>query len=84
MLTVALATAAFGNATGGVRVAAALTGLFLFVLGLWFVGRSVRRMFGPIGDVMEAAERSPMATIRPASANGGPGEVRRLGGRSTT
>ena len=56
-LTVALATAAVGNATGWARAAAALAGLLLFVLGFWVVGRTVRGMFGPIGDVMEAADR---------------------------
>jgi signal transduction histidine kinase len=79
MLTVALATAAFGNATGWLGVAAALAGLLLFLLGLWFVGRSVRRMFGPIGDVMEAADRVAEGDYSVRVRETGPGEVRRLG-----
>jgi hypothetical protein len=57
MLTVAIATAAFGTATVWVKVAAGLAGLLIFLLGFWAVARSVRRMFGPIGDVMDAADR---------------------------
>jgi len=79
MLTVALATAALGNATGWVSVAAALAGLLLFILGLWLVGRSVRRMFGPIGDVMEAADRVAEGDYSIRVRERGPGEVRRLG-----
>ena len=79
MLTVALATAAFGNVTGWLGVAAALAGLLLFVLCLSFVGRSVRRMFGPIGDVMEAAERVALGDYSVRVRERGPGEVRRLG-----
>jgi two-component system sensor histidine kinase BaeS len=79
LLTVAIATAAFGNTTGGVGVGAALAGLLLFVLGLRFVGRSVRRMFGPIGDVMEAADRVADGDYSVRVRERGPGEVRRLG-----
>jgi two-component system sensor histidine kinase BaeS len=79
VLTVAIATAAFGNTTGGVGVGAALAGLFLFVVGIWFVGRSVRRMFGPIGDVMEAADRVADGDYTVRVRERGPGEVRRLG-----
>ena len=79
MLTVALATAALGHATGWVSFAAALAGLLLFILGLWFVGRSVRRMFGPIGDVMEAADRVADGDYSVRVRERGPGEVRRLG-----
>jgi signal transduction histidine kinase len=79
MLTVAVATAAFGNATGWVRVVGAFAGCLLFVLGLWFVARSVRRMFGPIGDVMEAADRVADGDYTVRVRERGPGEVRRLG-----
>jgi signal transduction histidine kinase len=79
MLTVAVATAALGSATGWVRVAAAFAGFLLFVLGLWFVARSVRRMFGPIGDVMEAADRVADGDYAVRVRERGPGEVRRLG-----
>ena len=79
MLTVAVATAAFGSATGWARAAAALAGLLLFALGIWFVGRSVRRMFGPISDVMEAADRVAEGDYSVRVRERGPGEVRRLG-----
>jgi signal transduction histidine kinase len=79
MLAVAIATATVGNATGWVRVATALAGLLLFFLGLWFVGRSVRRMFGPIGDVMEAADQVAGGDYSVRVRERGPGEVRRLG-----
>jgi signal transduction histidine kinase len=79
MLTVTVATAAFGSTAGGVSVAAALAGLLVFVLGFWFVGRSVRRMFGPIGDVMESADRVADGDYSVRVRERGPGEVRRLG-----
>jgi two-component system, OmpR family, sensor histidine kinase BaeS len=78
-VTVALATTAVGNATGWVRLAAALSGFLVFVVGLWLVGRSVRRMFGPIGDVMEAADRVADGDYSVRVRERGPGEVRRLG-----
>jgi two-component system, OmpR family, sensor histidine kinase BaeS len=79
MLTLAVAAAALGSASGMGKVVAALAGLLLFVLGLWFVGRSVRRMFGPIGDVMEAADRVAAGDYSVRVRERGPGEVRRLG-----
>lgn len=79
VLTVTVATAAFGSTAGWVKLVAALAGLLVFVLGLWFVARSVRRMFGPIGDVMEAADRVADGDYTVRVRERGPGEVRRLG-----
>jgi signal transduction histidine kinase len=79
VLTVAIATAVFGSAAGWVKVAAGFAGLLILVLGFWTVGRSVRRMFGPIGDVMEAAEQVADGDYSVRVRERGPGEVRRLG-----
>jgi len=79
MLTVAVATAAFGGASHGARIAAGGGGAALFILGLLFIGRSVRRMAGPIGEVMEAADRVADGDYSARVAARGPGEVRRLG-----
>ena len=79
MLTVALATAAFGGTSSGARIAAGAGGGALFVLGLAFIGRSVRRMAGPIGEVMEAADRVAEGDYSVRVSARGPGEVRRLG-----
>jgi two-component system sensor histidine kinase BaeS len=79
MLTVAVATAAFGGASHGARIAAGAGGAALFILGLLFIGRSVRRMAGPIGEVMEAADRVADGDYSARVAARGPGEVRRLG-----
>ena len=51
----------------------------MFVAGLVLVGRSVRRMFGPIGEVMEAADRVAGGDYSTRVSARGPGEVRRLG-----
>ena len=79
MLTVAVATAAFGGASHGARIAAGGGGAALFILGLLFIGRSVRRMAGPIGEVMEAADRVADGDYSARVSARGPGEVRRLG-----
>ena len=79
MLTVAVATAAFGGASHGARIAAGGGGAALFILGLLFIGRSVRRMAGPIGEVMEAADRVADGDYSARVAARGPREVRRLG-----
>ena len=79
VLTVALATAAVGHASPGTRIAAGVGGAALFILGLLFVGRSVRRMAGPIGEVMEAADRVADGDYSARVSARGPGEVRRLG-----
>jgi signal transduction histidine kinase len=79
VLTVALATAAVGDASHGTRLAAGVGGAALFVLGLLFIGRSVRRMAGPIGEVMEAADRVAEGDYSARVSARGPGEVRRLG-----
>jgi two-component system sensor histidine kinase BaeS len=79
LLAVAVLTAALGGASGGARVGAALVGVLLFVAGVLLVGRSVRRMFGPIGEVMEAADRVAGGDYSTRVSARGPGEVRRLG-----
>jgi two-component system sensor histidine kinase BaeS len=79
MLTVAIATAVFGTASGWVEVGAGLAGLLIFLLGFWVVARSVRKMFGPIGDVMDAADHVADGDYSVRVRERGPGEVRRLG-----
>jgi two-component system sensor histidine kinase BaeS len=79
VLTVTVATAAFGDASSGARIAAGAAGGALFILGLLFIGRSVRRMAGPIGEVMEAADRVADGDYSARVSARGPGEVRRLG-----
>jgi signal transduction histidine kinase len=79
LLAAAVFTAALGGASAGTRVGAALVGVLLFVAGLVLVGRSVRRMFGPIGEVMEAADRVAGGDYSTRVSARGPGEVRRLG-----
>jgi two-component system, OmpR family, sensor histidine kinase BaeS len=79
LLAVTVASAALGGSPGGARLVAGLAGALLFVLALVFVGRTVRRMAGPIGDVMEAADRVAEGDYSARVAARGPGEVRRLG-----
>jgi len=79
VLTVALAAAAFGGTSHGARIAAGVGGAALFILGLMVIGRSVRRMAGPIGEVMEAADRVADGDYSARVSAQGPGEVRRLG-----
>jgi two-component system sensor histidine kinase BaeS len=79
LLAAAVFTAALGGASAGTRVGAAFVGVLLFVAGLVLVGRSVRRMFGPIGEVMEAADRVAGGDYSTRVSARGPGEVRRLG-----
>jgi two-component system sensor histidine kinase BaeS len=78
-LLVVAATAAIGDASGGERVLAVAVVLLALVLGVWLVGRSVRRTVGPIGDVMEAADRVADGDYAARVEARGPGEVRRLG-----
>jgi two-component system sensor histidine kinase BaeS len=79
MLTVVVATSALGDASGDVRLAVGAVALVLFVSAMWLVGRSVRRMFGPIGEVLEAADRVAEGDYSVRVGVRGPGEVRRLG-----
>jgi two-component system sensor histidine kinase BaeS len=79
MLTAAVATAAFGSSSLGARIAVGGSGAALFVLALLFIGRSVGRMAGPIGEVMEAADRVADGDYTARVSARGPGEVRRLG-----
>ncbi len=78
-LLVVAATAAIGDASGGERVAAVGVVVVVLALGVWLVGRSVRRTLGPIGDVMEAADRVAGGDYDARVDPRGPGEVRRLG-----
>jgi two-component system, OmpR family, sensor histidine kinase BaeS len=78
-LLVVAATAAIGDASGGERLLAVAVVLLVLVLGVWLVGRSVRRTLGPIGDVMEAADRVADGDYATRVEPRGPGEVRRLG-----
>lgn len=79
LLAVTVASAALGGASSGTRLAAGLVGVLVFVLGIAFVGRSVRRMVAPIGEVMDAADRVADGDYTTRVAARGPGEVRRLG-----
>jgi signal transduction histidine kinase len=79
LLAVTVASAALGGASSGTRLAAGLVGVLVFVLGIAFVGRSVRRMVAPIGEVMDAADRVADGDYTARVAARGPGEVRRLG-----
>jgi two-component system sensor histidine kinase BaeS len=79
VLTVVVATSALGDASGDVRLLVGVAAFTLFFTGIWLVGRSVRRMFGPIGDVLEAADRVAGGDYSVRVTARGPGEVRRLG-----
>jgi two-component system, OmpR family, sensor histidine kinase BaeS len=79
VLTVVVATSALGDASGDVRLLVGAVAFVLFFTGIWLVGRSVRRMFGPIGDVLEAADRVAGGDYSVRVTARGPGEVRRLG-----
>jgi two-component system, OmpR family, sensor histidine kinase BaeS len=80
---VVLGGIAVASALGGTSAIAglggAVVGVALVVLVVWLVGRTVRRTLGPIGDVMEAAERVARGDYAARVDPGGPGEVRRLG-----
>jgi len=78
LIAVVLVTTALEGASAGARLGAATAGVLLFLVALWLVGRSVRRTFGPIGDVMEAAERIADGDYSARVDARGPGEVRRL------
>jgi two-component system, OmpR family, sensor histidine kinase BaeS len=79
VLAVVVATSALGDASGDVRLLVGVAAFTLFFTAIWLVGRSVRRMFGPIGDVLEAADRVAGGDYSVRVTARGPGEVRRLG-----
>jgi signal transduction histidine kinase len=81
-LVVAAVQSAVGGSPGAAAIAAAVAVLVAIVGGVAIVSRAVRRLAGPIGDVMEAADRIADGdlTTRVAAVRG-PGEVRRLGRR---
>jgi two-component system sensor histidine kinase BaeS len=79
VLTVVVATSALGDASGDARLLVGAAAFTLFFTAIWLVGRSVRRMFGPIGEVLEAADRVADGDYSVRVTSRGPGEVRRLG-----
>jgi two-component system, OmpR family, sensor histidine kinase BaeS len=79
VLAVTVASAALGGVSSGTRLAAGLVGVLLFVLGIALVGRSVRRMVAPIGEVMDAADRVADGDYAARVSARGPREMRRLG-----
>jgi two-component system, OmpR family, sensor histidine kinase BaeS len=79
LLAVTVASAALGGVSSGTRLAAGLVGVLLFVLGIAFVGRSVRRIVAPIGEVMDAADRVADGDYAARVSARGPREMRRLG-----
>jgi hypothetical protein len=83
VLTVVVATSALGDASGDVRLLVGAAAFMLFFTGIWLVGRSVRRMFGPIGDVLEAAVAWRAVTTRCVSRPVAPARCDAWAGRST-
>ncbi|MGH8908226.1 MAG: sensor histidine kinase [Egibacteraceae bacterium] len=85
----ALAVVVISGALGiggrrGVLVPAAAAGLVLVLVAVAVIGRSVRRMAAPIGEVMEAAERVAAGDYRARVMRRGPWETRRLAGAFNT
>jgi signal transduction histidine kinase len=60
------------------RRGAGLIGLILLVLLFVVAARSARRMVGPVGDVMEAADRVAAGDYSARVETRGPGDMRRL------
>ena len=81
VVVAAAVDAALGGAPGAARVTAAVGVLAVVVVGLLLLGRSVRRLAAPIGDVMDAADRVADGDLSTRVTARGPGEVRRLGRR---
>ena len=79
LLTVVVATSTLRDTSGSTRLVVALVALALFGLVIWLLARSVKRMLGPIGDVLDAADRVAEGDYSVRVAARGPGEVRRLG-----
>jgi two-component system OmpR family sensor kinase/two-component system sensor histidine kinase BaeS len=59
-------------------VRVAIFGVILLVAGFAFIGRSIRRMTRPVGDVMDAADRVAGGDYSVRVEERGPGEMRRL------
>ena len=78
-LAVVAATSALGDVAGWTRGLVGVGALAVFVGAIWLIARSVRRMLGPIGDVLEAAERVADGDYSARVDPRGPREVRRLG-----
>lgn len=80
-LAVVVISGALGiGARRGVLVPAAAAGLVLILVAVIAIGRSMRRMAAPIGEVMEAAERVAAGDYSVRVARRGPWETRRLAG----
>jgi two-component system, OmpR family, sensor histidine kinase BaeS len=79
VLSAIAVASALGDASAAAGVGGAVVGVVLVAVVVWLVGRTVRRTLGPIGDVMEAAERVAGGDYAARVDPGGPGEVRRLG-----
>jgi two-component system sensor histidine kinase BaeS len=80
--TIALATALVSRALGvrgGPLFGASLVGLAVLAVGLVVVVRLIRGAAGPLGDVMDAADRLAAGDYTVRVEPRGPGEVRRLG-----
>jgi signal transduction histidine kinase len=78
-LAVALLSGAFGPGEDrGLVLPGALLGLVLLVVGVTAVGRAARRMLGPVGEVMEAADRVAGGDYTTRLEERGPREIRRL------
>ncbi len=84
-LAVVVVSGALGiGARRGVLLPAAAAGLVLLLVAVAAIGRSVRRMAAPIGEVMEAAERVAAGDYRARVTRRGPWETRRLAGAFNT
>jgi signal transduction histidine kinase len=78
-LAVALLSGALGlGERRGLVVPAAILGLILLFAAFASVGRMVRRTAGPVGDVMEAADRVSAGDYTASVEERGPRETRRL------
>ncbi len=77
-LAVTLLAGAFGLGDRELVVPAAILGLVLIVALFAVAGRAVRRLAGPVGDVMEAADRVAGGDYSARVEERGPREMRRL------
>jgi two-component system sensor histidine kinase BaeS len=78
-LAVTLVSGAFGvREHKGFVPPVAFLGVVLLVVGFVAAGRALRRVAGPVGDVMEAADRVAGGDYAVRVAERGPGEMRRL------
>jgi signal transduction histidine kinase len=78
-LTVGLLSGVLEGRHGAARVVSAAIGLALLLLAFAIVGRAVRRMARPVGDVMEAADRVAGGDLAARVEPRGYGAARQLG-----